>query len=351
MFGLLMNGRIPTFGGRVLTAEGCQERSDCLHDDVGSFGQRGPVHGPVRESAQVHGLTYQNPDGLSRKDVEALGVPGENLMGTPVGHRNNRCTCLQCQAGSTSVPLHRPQVRIPGQGSLGVDNDGASSVHPLFGDLQRAVRSRRRAFNRNLVRRPQQRSQHRCFEESCLREEVRRTLLVVEHVPDHDGINFSAVVRCCDEAARGELPGALPLLAHQEVHQRTRHARQEHERGPALGRFLQRVPRYLVVMMSKSAPRPASFSVKRSYPRLMISMPVTLDVPVAAKAAMRWLNPPRRWGFSIWAPPRGVGPEITAECRKFRWPKRQGTLPRHSRWTWVFAPIRARASVNPKRFS
>ena len=37
------------------------------------------------------------------------------------------------------------------------------------------------------------------------------------------------------------------------------------------------VPRYFVVVMSKSAPSPASFSVKRSYPRLMMSMPVTRE--------------------------------------------------------------------------
>ena len=71
----------------------------------------------------------------------------------------------------------------------------------------------------------------------------------------------------------------------------------------------------------------------------------------AARAAIRCENPPRRSGMSISVPFSSEGPEITAECRKFRCPNRHGFDPRHSRCSWMEAPIRFSASVNPNRFS
>ena len=60
-----------------------------------------------------------------------------------------------------------------------------------------------------------------------------------------------------------------------------------------------------------------------SYPRLMMPTLLTVERPSAVRAAMRWLNPPRRSGISMSAPFSSTGPMITAEWLKLRWPNRQ----------------------------
>src|SRR5699024_7920247 len=83
----------------------------------------------------------------------------------------------------------------------------------------------------------------------------------------------------------------------------------------------------------------------------MTSIPVAEEVTSAASAASTWENPPRRSGMLKSVPFKSVGPEITAECKKLRCPKRHGTEPKHSRCSWMEAPMRTKASVKPKRFS
>ena len=73
--------------------------------------------------------------------------------------------------------------------------------------------------------------EHGNLEEARLGQEVRQPLLVVQHVADHEGIDLGAVVRRGDEAAGGKVLESLPLLGHQEVHQRARTMpASEHER-------------------------------------------------------------------------------------------------------------------------
>jgi hypothetical protein len=75
---------------------------------------------------------------------------------------------------------------------------------------------------------------------------VRRTVVVVEEVADDEGIDFGAVVGCCDEATGGQVLNALPLLVHQQVHHRPDNAGDNHKGGLALGRFLHVPPATLL---------------------------------------------------------------------------------------------------------
>ena len=176
------------------------------------------------------------------KSVDPFGIAREDLVRSPVRHRHHGDTAFERHPRGTGVALHRPQLGIPGQRALGVDDDGSALVHHFLGDLQRAVGARRRAFHRDLLGGAQHEPQHGHLEESGLGQEVRHPLLVVEHVPHNQGVDFGAVIGCCDEAAGGKLLQAEPFLPHQEVHDRPDNPGNNDKGDVALGRFLHVVP-------------------------------------------------------------------------------------------------------------
>src|SRR5690606_21958608 len=149
--------------------------------------------------------------------------------------------------------------------------------------------------------------QHRNLEESLMGHEARQTPQFPYRKCDHEGIELAVMVG--SEHERALLRGLLTVGEAQLRQQRDeRHCHSGQRPDPARPRRLrwsgshERQP-----MTSKSAPGASSLTRKFSWPRLRTSAPDAFDSPVAVRAAMMWLYPPRRSGTTISAPRSGVG--------------------------------------------
>ena len=124
-----------------------------------------------------------------------------------------------------------------------------------------------------------------------LREEARRVPVVVEVVAERQRIHVTHVVGHRNEAAvRRQVLRSAPVPLEQQCREGPH--RRDHGSEGQIGASGHR-------LYSTVAPSAASLPRKSSYPRSMMPMPCTIDVPDAASAAMRCEKPPRRSGTVI----------------------------------------------------
>ena len=224
----------------MLAPDALQQAGDVGHDPRGGLVQQ--LLGD-RLTAQVVQLDRRpGPDVHHgpREDPRPPLVRGHDVVGAPLGARDDRAPGLQGDPGGAGLAAHGPQTGVAGQRPLGVDHDALPRAHRGDGRAQRVDRVRLAAVDRDLPGPPDDPTPDRDSEDRLLAQEPRPPPVGVQEVRIGERVEVAHVVHHGHEAAgRRQVLGALPVALGEEHEQRLQDDHRE-EVPPASARTSRR---------------------------------------------------------------------------------------------------------------
>ena len=160
------------------------------------------------EVLEGHRVADLHRDLGARHEVRPLGVGVEQLVGSPLPHRDHRAPRLEGDPGGAGLADHRPQVGVAGQRALGIDHDALARLDRRDGGVEGTLGVLGEPLDRDLPGRAQEEAERAVLEEARLGEVPRHPSVVVDDVRGGERVDVRDVVEDQDAAT-----GRRDLLA------------------------------------------------------------------------------------------------------------------------------------------
>ena len=213
---------------RLLPADLLQQGGDRIEQAVRRLAQHLTRQRAALQVRQVHRRPGPHVHRLAGQQPGPVGVRREQLLGTPLRHRDQGAPGGQRDARGTGLAGHRPQVRVTGQGALREDRHALALVHRVHRGTEGLGRLAGAAVDGDLLGVGEHPAEHGDAEDAVLGEEERRVAVVVEEVREGDRVGVRQVVGAHDEPAGArEVLGSAPVAAGQGLHHQPQQGRDE----------------------------------------------------------------------------------------------------------------------------
>src|SRR5215217_9353051 len=187
--------------GRRGLAQFSDQDRDGVHDPSGRLVKRRGTDGLATKIIKRYRITRRHSQSLAREQLrKARLTPGHQLLSTPLTDGDYWTASLKAEPDRTRFAFHRPQFRIIGNRSLGIDHQGTGLLNRLSRGDERVPGLSKPALDRDLSTSSNDPPDHGDLEHRCFCQETWPAPGEGKKLTDSHRVGIGDVVRDKDHS-------------------------------------------------------------------------------------------------------------------------------------------------------